>query len=522
MMGSTMIQKVFRVSVTILLAALCMEVGNIVYAESEATVTQDEYVQGFVQSCKSELVAYKDGKLIIYCKPTPAAVSSLIGMMTLGAFIGSGVCMFSDFRYKHEALTALLSSGLVGAFLFYALVNESKDIPYLTFDTEGLAVCDRGWVSWKDVDSYGPANVHTGVGIKFLDVYGNKILELPFINPLLPITQDNLRFLIEHYMYKYGEERESSADELPPLLDACRKGDSATVQQLLASGCDVNATCDANGNTALAYAAIYGHCDIIDLLVPYAEIDKSNQHGDTALILAAFNERTAAVKRLIACGANVNWNNTDGETALTIAADRGCVPIVRELLGAPVNVNIQNKKHNTALMVAASWGYTKIVQLLLEAHADPNIVNASGETALFSAADDGYADVVRVLLAAHANPDIQDKYGCTALIDAACSDQPEVVKELLAAHANVDLQMPQGYTALMLAAGIGCTESVKLLIAAHADCKITDKFGRTALDCATNDEIKDLLKRYQEKIGQEEAAAVAWLNTAQVTTKGKK
>ena len=84
-----------------------------------------------------------------------------------------------------------------------------------------------------------------------------------------------------------------------PLMAAAATGDTATVQQLIDKGVEVNAQ-GRIGNTALIYAAQEGHSRVVELLVEAgAEIETHNDFNATAYKLAegyGYSEITATLE----------------------------------------------------------------------------------------------------------------------------------------------------------------------------------------------------------------------------------
>ena len=77
-----------------------------------------------------------------------------------------------------------------------------------------------------------------------------------------------------------------TADLNADLINAVLKGDTATVNTLLAKGSDVNAK-DRYGQTVLILAAKYGHTDVVKaLLAEGADLNARDRFGDTALTCA--------------------------------------------------------------------------------------------------------------------------------------------------------------------------------------------------------------------------------------------
>lgn len=88
------------------------------------------------------------------------------------------------------------------------------------------------------------------------------------------------------------------------LIQAAREGKADTVKALLSGqGADVNAT-DDNGNTALLEAARYGHDDVVRaLLAAGANIKARDKDGKTALMLAVQGGHDDVVRALKQAGA---------------------------------------------------------------------------------------------------------------------------------------------------------------------------------------------------------------------------
>eukprot|EP01045_Picozoa_sp_COSAG04_P000107 COSAG04_NODE_2_length_56781_cov_25.092252_31_plen_3914_part_00 len=113
------------------------------------------------------------------------------------------------------------------------------------------------------------------------------------------------------------------------LLSAVGKGDAATAEHLLLqTAVDCNFTLDrfdGSDETPLCVAARIGNVQIMELLLAHPDIavDKTHQHGRSALFSAAENGNAACVQMLVQHGADATLSVTDsnGEswTAQTIA-----------------------------------------------------------------------------------------------------------------------------------------------------------------------------------------------------------
>jgi uncharacterized protein len=158
---------------------------------------------------------------------------------------------------------------------------------------------------------------------------------------------------------------------------------------------------------------------------------------------------------------------------LVTAARAGDIAAVKSLLASGADVDAQDGEGSTALMFAAMRGDSKMVEALLAAGANPNLKDANGETALLLGAARG-VEIVRALLSEGANPNLADGEGQTALLVAA-ENQPESVRLLIESGADVNHLDDFGVGALTIAEASGSTEIVALLRAAGAASNLSDR-----------------------------------------------
>src|SRR5262249_26358494 len=139
------------------------------------------------------------------------------------------------------------------------------------------------------------------------------------------------------------------------LIEASKSGDAKAVRALLAQRVPVTAV-DAEGATALHYAAAKRNTEIADLLIAgSAQVNAANRYNITPLFLACGNGDAAMVARLLKAGADANRASEEGQTPLMSAALAGNVDVIKVLLshGAKVNA-VEPVRGQTAVMWAAS------------------------------------------------------------------------------------------------------------------------------------------------------------------------
>jgi len=153
----------------------------------------------------------------------------------------------------------------------------------------------------------------------------------------------------------------------------------------------------------------------------------------SAVADAAQKGDLAAVKRLIAQGADVNIPQGDGMTALHWAAQHGDADMAAALLKAHANVKATTRIGNyTPLHVASRDASGPVVRELVAAGADVKAPTSTGATPLHLAAAGGSAMAVDALLEKGADPNAREyEWGQTPLIFAAEHDRAAAITELL-------------------------------------------------------------------------------------------
>jgi TonB family protein len=123
-------------------------------------------------------------------------------------------------------------------------------------------------------------------------------------------------------------------------------------------------------------------------LLNKSDLNARDEHGRTALMIAARSGATDFVKALLKKGADVNAQADDGLTALIFAAqmivpyDSFIIDTTKLLIERGAAVNAKGKNGQTALMSAARRGRLKLVKLLLEKGAKINDEDNDHATAL--------------------------------------------------------------------------------------------------------------------------------------------
>ncbi len=161
-------------------------------------------------------------------------------------------------------------------------------------------------------------------------------------------------------------------------FDAVKKGDLASVKRMREQGQNLEAKDEAAlGQTALGWAAFIGYEDLVRYLVSQGADLFATDRGDVQNVLksATLGQNVAVFKFLheqLKDKVDLNDTKTDqqGETLLMIAASNDRVQIVKYLLSQHVELNIVSRPlGQDALTSACSRGNLDVAALLIEAGA---------------------------------------------------------------------------------------------------------------------------------------------------------
>ncbi len=164
--------------------------------------------------------------------------------------------------------------------------------------------------------------------------------------------------------------------------------------------------------------------------------ESRNEHGWTALMLAAFTGHVEIIELLLRYRANVYAIDAGGNTALHWAAFAGHVECAKILIAHHAEVDARNSLGLSPLAQATSHRNLEIVMLLINHGANLNLVDQGGNTALHKAATAGYAEIIRPLLAHQADTNVQNLVGDTPLKLASKNNHEKCVSLLLTAQSR--------------------------------------------------------------------------------------
>ncbi len=181
-----------------------------------------------------------------------------------------------------------------------------------------------------------------------------------------------------------------------------------------------------NGETLFLYSLYRGKATCVDAL---------RQRGGLTLHEAAAAGDVARIEELIG---QAPWTiqslSADGWTALHLAAFVGRDAAVIRLLELGADAQQWARAFETNLAIHAACAGRRLgkaaLAKLVEATGDPDITPKHGYTPLMEAASNGYADAIDVLLAAGADKTRKHPNGNTAADFAREKGHPELIERL--------------------------------------------------------------------------------------------
>jgi ankyrin repeat protein len=204
------------------------------------------------------------------------------------------------------------------------------------------------------------------------------------------------------------------------LFDAIKGARIDEIRQLIGQDPSLKEARDASGASAILVATYHMKPEVVDALVELGapidifeasvlgkvdriqEILKSSPprvseyapDGFTPVALAAFFGQLAAVKALIAAGADVNAaaKNALKVQALHAAVAGRNLEIVKAILEAGADPNAQQQAGFRPMHEAGAHANRKLAELLLARGGDPSLPNDAGQTPIDFAREKGHAE----------------------------------------------------------------------------------------------------------------------------------
>ncbi|MFN7038411.1 MAG: ankyrin repeat domain-containing protein [Alphaproteobacteria bacterium] len=209
-------------------------------------------------------------------------------------------------------------------------------------------------------------------------------------------------------------------DKEKNFFSALQKGDNEAVYNFLKEGMDVNIF-NALGETPLHIACLYGHVEIVKILLQFNANPKAASMGN------------------------------GHQQPIHYAAENGNSEILQLLLSKKVNINAKDVSGSTALHISAELGHTEFVETLLKNNARIEVSNNAKQTPLSKAVRSQRVDTVKMLIARGADKDVIDEDGNTVLHNAAYSRNIQIIKIIVDSKTNLNVKNFKGQAPLDIA-----------------------------------------------------------------------
>ena len=284
-------------------------------------------------------------------------------------------------------------------------------------------------------------------------------------NDLVGVLIEELQFNVNKSPNNHGRT---------PLHEACLKGHTDLVRELVKKHKADHSAKDNGGNNVLMYAVYGGHNNLVRVLIKefHSNVNESQTNqGRTPLHEACLQGHTDLVRELVyEHKADCSAKDNENEDALMYAVYGGHNNLVRVLIeDFQFNVNeSQTNQGRTPLHVACLQGHTDLVRELVSKHkADCSAKDKENEDALMYAVYGGHNNLVRVLIEEfqfNVN-ESQTNQGRTPLHVACLQGHTDLVRELVKKHkADRSAKNKENEDALMYAVYGGHSSLVRVLI----------------------------------------------------------
>jgi len=228
--------------------------------------------------------------------------------------------------------------------------------------------------------------------------------------------------------------------KVSPLVLASAKGMLSVVRHL----CETEGVVldyDKYGHNALHQAAIFGHSEVIEVLIQYGypindpEKPSKLHYGlrRTPLHLAAFKGHIEALDKLISLGADVNAKDSQGQSVYEYAV-LSCSKRMQEFVQSKLPEQEKLNYPRNLLFAAAKANQLDIIDIDIIRGCHLDQLNKNGQSLLHVCVINGSLDIARRLLSGnHIPTDIPDTNGNTPLEYAIAANNTAMIRLLMEA-----------------------------------------------------------------------------------------
>jgi ankyrin repeat protein len=268
------------------------------------------------------------------------------------------------------------------------------------------------------------------------------------------------------------------------LLHSAAVDNALLVEFLIKKSAEINVK-DSTGAAPIIYA---NTTSIIDIMLENgADIDSTDEDGDTPLLSKVFGSHKEIVEHLLARGADVNKSNKYGQTPLHWAS---CDGIAEMLTDENADIESKDDEGKTPLESALDRGVTEVICFLRKRKKANTDLDSTNRVALHVAAFENSIEPLRRLLECGADANGEDWGGFTPL----CYAQSSEAAELLVSHGgNLHETCQKKCAPLHFAAWKRNLKLVEYLINKGINPNIKDSDGSSALHLTHSPDMADFL-----------------------------
>ncbi|XP_076784972.1 uncharacterized protein LOC117703140 isoform X2 [Arvicanthis niloticus] len=200
-----------------------------------------------------------------------------------------------------------------------------------------------------------------------------------------------------------------------PIHKAASMGDVDAVKSFIERGAFAMEQADWKYRSALHFACVYGHPEVVTLLVESScEISPKDAKDATPLIKASQCRQMECLDILLKHGADPNIVDCSGNTALHYAVYNGDIETATKLLEYKANIEAINENKITPLLLALKQNKEKMAEFLINNGANAKTCDFLGRSSLMYAVRCGSELIIKLLLQRDIDTFKQDVFGWTA------------------------------------------------------------------------------------------------------------
>lgn len=181
----------------------------------------------------------------------------------------------------------------------------------------------------------------------------DKPIQFTTDTPVFVASQMNFEHIVVALINHKANLDILSSNNITALHISSQMGHVAIVKSLLNANASTTST-TSDGMTPLMIAALKGNLEVIKLLIEHnpKSLHASNNFGDTILIYGVMSGDLKTVQFILSCQVDIDKSNNRGLTALMLAASRNLFKIMNQLIEAGANINQKDNIKWTALQHA--------------------------------------------------------------------------------------------------------------------------------------------------------------------------